>query len=260
MLAQAAALLNIPISILDVGEDGPAKQVISHTAGSSLTHVDGSFSDPAKIRELADKVDILTVEIEHVDVTALDQLKHGISVYPSPSTIRIIQDKYLQKQHLSSHGSPVGPFVSVESDQKSISSAVDMFGLPMMLKARTSAYDGRGNFLLRSRSPEAISEAISALGNGSRQLYAESFVPFTKELAVMVVRSTNGEIRSYPVVETIHKENICHLVFAPARFPDAVISKRAQKVAEGAVQVLDGCGVFGVEMFLLANGELFLTS
>ncbi|KAJ6596749.1 hypothetical protein B0H10DRAFT_2167692 [Mycena sp. CBHHK59/15] len=233
MLAAAASLLNIKIVILDVGDNGPAKQVLSPST-PDLSHIDGSFTDPARIRELAAKVDVLTVEIEHVDADALGGVACDIN--PSPDTIKLIQDKLAQKQHLFSRSCPVSDFIPVESTIESIHAAAQTLGLPLMLKSRTLAYDGRGNFrnrLLRF--------------SGDRPLYAEKWVPFTHEIAVMVVRSTTGETKAYPVVETIHKENVCHLVFAPLRTRDATLSSRAQRA-----------GVFGVEMFLMDNGGIFI--
>ncbi|EMD31781.1 hypothetical protein CERSUDRAFT_162535 [Gelatoporia subvermispora B] len=255
MLAAAASLLNINVVILDVGDNGPAKQVVAPTS-PRLAHIDGAFTDPVKIRELADKVDVLTVEIEHVDAGVLDevQARLPLGVHPSPATIRVIQDKYVQKQHLAAHGCPLGEFIAVDATQESVRAAADKLGLPLMLKSRTLAYDGRGNFVIRDLAQ--IDEALSALGN--RPLYAEKWVPFVKEIAVMVVRSSAGEVVSYPVVETVHKDNICHLVFAPFRSRDASVSARARQIAETAVQTLHGAGVFGVEMFLLENGSVYL--
>lgn len=246
MLAASASLLNVPVVVLDVGTNGPAKQVIAHS-----DHIDGSFTDSDKIRELAEKVDVLTVEIEHVDVKTLAEIATRRPVHPSPSTIKIIQDKFIQKEHLLSRGSPISPFLPVKSDVASLQSAADTLGLPLMLKSRTLAYDGRGNFVVRDLSQ--ASDAIAALGN--RPLYAEKWVPFVKEIAVMVVRTTDGQTRSYPAVETVHKENICHLVFAPLRSRDSTLSSRAQSIAEAAVKTFEGAGVFGVEMFLMENGE-----
>ncbi|KAJ7122898.1 Phosphoribosylaminoimidazole carboxylase [Mycena epipterygia] len=251
MLAAAASLLNIKVVILDAGQNGPAKQVLAPTA-PHLSHVDGSFTDPARIRELAAKVDILTVEIEHVDADALTQA--GCVTHPSPGTIKLIQDKLAQKQHLKSRACPVSDFIPVESTVVSIQAAANDLGLPLMLKSRTLAYDGRGNFVVRELSQAA--EALAALGN--RPLYAEKWVPFSNEIAVMVVRGTTGEVRAYPVVETVHKENVCHLVFAPLRTRDATLSRRAQSVAEDAVKTFEGAGVFGVEMFLMEDGGLFI--
>ncbi|OBZ71826.1 phosphoribosylaminoimidazole carboxylase [Grifola frondosa] len=255
MLAASASLLNVDVVILDVGENAPAKQVVAPRA-PHLSHVDGAFTDPAKIRELAAKVDVLTVEIEHVDVAVLEEVEATVpmGVHPSPSTIRTIQDKFVQKEHLRAHGCPVSEFMSIESTVQSIHEAAAKLGLPLMLKSRTLAYDGRGNFVVRDLSQ--AEEAIAALGN--RPLYAEKWVPFVKEIAVVVVRSVSGEVSSYPVVETVHKNNICHLVFAPLRSQDLSVPARARTVAEAAVTTLQGAGVFGVEMFLMKDGSVYL--
>lgn len=254
MLAASASLLNIPVVILDVGASAPAKQILAPTT-AHLSHIDGSFTDPTKIRELAAKVDVLTVEIEHIDVDVLEEVqrqdKMRVEVHPAPSTIRTIQDKFQQKVHLQSHALPIAPFLEiVEPSIQGLKEAAERLGLPLMLKSKTLAYDGRGNFVLRD-----ISYAQDALEflNG-RPLYAEEWVPFVKEIAVMVVRTAAGQTYSYPVVETVHKDNICHLVFAPLRSRDPKLGAHAQEIAERTVRSLSGAGIFGVEMFLLADG------
>jgi phosphoribosylaminoimidazole carboxylase len=258
MLAASASLLNIRVIILDNGEYSPAKQILAPPE-SALAHIDGSFTDPEKIRELASKVDVLTVEIEHVDVSTLDQVlsasqEKQLVVHPSPSTIAIIQDKFRQKEHLMSHSLPVAESIAVESTIESIQDAAEKLGLPLMLKSRTLAYDGRGNFVLCDL--EDVQNAIDFLGN--RPIYAEKWVLFTKEIAVMVVRTERGDVESYPVVETVHKDNICHLVFAPLRTRDPSIIQKAKDVAESAVKSFTGAGIFGVEMFLLEDGTAVL--
>ena len=105
MLAASASLLNIPVVILDVGAEAPAKQILAPTT-LHLAHIDGSFRDPIKIRELATKVDVLTVEIEHIDVDVLEEVQAEVEVYPAPSLIRTIQDKFRQKVHLQPHAPP----------------------------------------------------------------------------------------------------------------------------------------------------------
>ncbi|KAH9164183.1 Phosphoribosylaminoimidazole carboxylase [Lactarius sanguifluus] len=255
MLAASASLLNIPVVILDIGAHAPAKQVVAPTA-PHRDHVDGSFSDPDRIRELATKVDVLTVEIEHVNVDVLDEVQssHGVEVHPNPSAIRIIQDKFRQKEHFLSLSIPVAGFLPVDSTDQAITSVAGVLGLPLMLKSRTLAYDGRGNYVLRELSQ--IQDALNALGG--RPLYAEKWVSFVKEIAVMAVRTATGDTFSYPVVETVHKDNICQLVFAPLRSRDAGLSARARDIAETAVRSLSGAGVFCVEMFLLANGQILV--
>lgn len=264
MLIEAASRLNITVLALDPAENSPAKQI------SSAPHHHGSFSDQAKIQALSEKVDVLTVEIEHVDAGALQKIRDensskggrsgkGIKVHPSPETILIIQDKYNQKVHLSEQGLPVADFVPITEDasgtEDSVLQAIDQFGLPLMLKSRTQAYDGKGNYLLKTKND--IPHAIKALGNGSRPLYAERFERFEAEIAVMVVKSGNGEIKSYDPVETVHKDNICHLVKAPLRRGKRDTAEKARKFAEEAIGAFGegAVGIFGVEMFLLPDGE-----
>lgn len=262
MLVEAASRLNISVLALDPAVNSSAKQI------SSAAHLHGSFSDPAKIAELAKQVDVLTVEIEHVDAGALQKVYEensskggrsgkGVKVYPSADVILTIQDKYNQKIHLSKAGLPVADYVAVESTASSIEQAIANFGLPVMLKSRTQAYDGKGNYLLRQR--EDVPAAIKALGAGSRPLYAERFATFEAEIAVMVVRSASGETRSYDPVETVHKENICHLVRAPLRRGKRGTAERARRFAEQAIDAFGegAVGIFGVEMFLMPDGEFY---
>ncbi|KIL60787.1 hypothetical protein M378DRAFT_167767 [Amanita muscaria Koide BX008] len=256
MLASAAALLNIQVVILDSGPDAPAKQVVLPPT-LDLSHVDGSFTDASKIRELAEKVDVLTVEIEHVDALALEQWGSKVDIHPSPRTIEIIQDKFRQKEHLRQNtGCPVSEFLSIDHvlPKTSIQNVADKLGLPLMLKKRKLSYDGRGNFALYNL--DGIDEALSALGGS--MLYAEKWVPFEKEIAVMVVKGANDEVRSYPTVETVHRNNICHLVFAPLRTGDPGLDLRARRVAEEAVSTFEGAGIFGVEMFLMNDGTIYI--
>ncbi|KAG0683991.1 phosphoribosylaminoimidazole carboxylase ade2 [Pichia californica] len=250
MIVEAASRLNIKTIILENGEDSPAKQI-----NANGEHINGSFKNIDDIRKLASKCDVLTVEIEHVDVEALKTIakETGVKIYPSPETIEIIKDKYRQKEHLIENNVAVADSVSVESNITELKNIGTKFGYPYMLKSKTEAYDGRGNFVIKDES--YIEEALKILHN--RPLYAEKWAPFTMELAVMVVRNPNGEVFSYPTVETIHKDNICHTVYAPARTNDTIQTK-AQLLAKKAVSTFPGAGIFGVEMFLLPNGELLI--
>jgi len=253
MLAASASLLNVKVVILDVGEHAPAKQIIAPTK-PELAHIDGSFTDGEKILELAEKVDILTVEIEHIDVDVLDKVARtqGVQIHPSPSTIRLIQDKYNQKKHLQKAGIAVAEFFEIpEPTPDAVRAAIDKLGLPLMIKSRTLAYDGRGNFALRHASQ--IEEALATLKD--RPLYAEKWVNFEREVAVMVVRTVNGSVASYPAVETVHRDNICLLTFAPLRSSDPRTMASVQDLAESAVLAFEGAGIFGVEMFQLPDGS-----
>jgi len=121
------------------------------------------------------------------------------------------------------------------------------------LKSKRLAYDGRGNAVVRTATD--IPQAVKALGG--QGLYAEGWIPFTKELAVMITRGLDGTVVAHPVVETVQKDNICHIVSAPASI-SAKAMKRAQEIAMAAVSSLDGAGIFGVELFLQADDAVLL--
>ncbi len=129
----------------------------------------------------------------------------------------------------------------------------------MMLKSRTMAYDGKGNAPLESVDAQAVAAAMQQLGSGSgaKKLYAEAWAPYVKEVAVMVVRNVAGEVRSYDAVETVHKDSILRVCLAPLRVRGPQmreINEKAKALAEKAVATLEGAGIFGVEMFLMADG------
>lgn len=175
----------------------------------------------------------------------------GKKLQPSWKTVRVIQDKYLQKAHLMEAGVGSAESLAVSlNTPECLAEIGSKLGYPFMLKARTLAYDGRGNYVVSG--PEDIPAALGVLG--AQVLYAERWATFTKELAVMVVRTQSGDCISYPTVETVHEGSICKLVFAPARVP-AGIAEKARRLAERAVASFWGAGVFGVEMFLLKDGK-----
>src|SRR5262245_653438 len=163
MMASAAHNLGMRIAVLDPDRNAPAGQVADR-------HILGDFRDPERIRELAAGCDVLTVEIEHVNVDTLETLaQQGVPVHPSPATIRLIQDKLAQKQHLAQQGVPVAPFHDVP-DAAAARAAAEQFGYPLLLKSRLLAYDGRGNTVVPN--PDALPAAVDALGGYTRGLYA----------------------------------------------------------------------------------------
>ena len=245
MLVEAANRLNLKTVVLDAAMS-PAKQINPATA-----HIDGSFADPEAITQLAAKCDILTAEIEHIDTTVLEELEAAgrVVVQPSPLTIRTIQDKFLQKQHLMRHSIATPESYALEANTIDVVTEIaEKVGYPFMIKSRTLAYDGRGNYVVNA--PAEIPQALKILEG--KPLYIERWAYFTKELAVMVVRSSKGLVRSFPTVETIHQNNICHMVFAPARVSAGTRAK-ARSLAESAIATFKGAGVFGVEMFWFAD-------
>lgn len=258
MLCEAASPLDISIAILDEA-NAPAKQISSNSK-----HVVGSFKDPAKIRELAAGSDVLTVEIEHIETDVLEEIDtkgaegRKVAVHPSWRTLRLIQDKFAQKDYLGKQGLPIAEQMDIEEGGGMLASmreASKKFGFPWMLKARKGSYDGRGNFKISDEKD--LEQAVRELGKLS--CYAEKWVPFELELAVMVIRTEDESGKTkrlvpYPAVETVHEDNICSKVFMPPRNVSAAVCEKAQKVACGVVEKLWGRGVFAVEMFVTKDG------
>jgi phosphoribosylaminoimidazole carboxylase len=265
MLCEAAGQLGIKVIVLDATQS-PAKQVNARN-----THIDGSFKDPDKIRELAGRCDVLTVEIEHVNTDVLEEIatvgvdvivggkkiKKTVECHPDYRALRLIQDKLLQKDYLRGSGVAVADYLEVYATEESLLKVGDTWKYPYMLKARKDAYDGRGNFPVKSRSD--IGEALRVLQG--RSLYAEKWADFKMELAVMVVK-TGDSINdldltiAYPAVESIHEDSICKLVYAPARGISEALQVEAQTLAREAVASLPGKGVFGVELFVLKDSKI----
>ncbi|PON60709.1 Glutathione synthetase, prokaryotic, partial [Trema orientale] len=171
MLCQAASQMAIKVMILDPQQNCPASALAYH-------HMVGSFDDSATVEEFAKRCGVLTVEIEHVDAATLERLEQqGFDCHPKASTIRIIQDKYLQKVHFSQHDIPLPEFMQID-DFEGAKRAGNLFGYPLMIKSKRLAYDGRGNAV--AKSEEELSSAIAVLGGFDRGLYVEKWAPFVK--------------------------------------------------------------------------------
>ncbi|MBI4363747.1 MAG: 5-(carboxyamino)imidazole ribonucleotide synthase [Candidatus Doudnabacteria bacterium] len=246
MLTQAAHNLGFQVYVIDPTPQSPAGQI----ADKQLV---ADFKDENVIRQLASMVDFLTFEIELANADILNQLSSlGVKINPGAETLKTIKDKFLQKQFLKEQNIPVADFILIE-DRDGLNEAIEYFGYPFILKARFDAYDGRGNTLIKG--PEDIQTGLAKLKD--RLLYAERFVPFIKELAVVATRGSDGQISTYPVVETIHKNNICHMVLAPAPV-SAFVAEQANIIAAKTLEHLQGAGVFAVEMFLTKDDKVLV--
>lgn len=246
MMTEAALDLDLDITVLDPGENPPAVLV-------GAEQIKGDLKDSEKIKELAENSDFLTWEIEHINTEVLEELEsQGFKINPSPHTLVKIKDKLLQKEFLRECGIPTAPFLKVNSEAD-VKEASKKLGFPLLLKTRFGGYDGRGNHVVKSEKD--IAEAFEKLGK--ENLYVEGFVDFDRELSVIAVRDTKGEIRTYPVVETIHENNILQITLAPAPIR-LEQSDMAIEFAQNVMEHLDGAGVFGIEMFLNKKGEVLV--
>lgn len=247
MTTQSAIALGVETVIFERKADSPASRLTQH-------NVVGEWGDDSSLTQFAKLCDVVTLENEFVDANVLATLEaQDLPVYPSSQTLATIQDKLKQKHAMQQAGIPVPTFHAVDSPDV-ILAHVESLGLPMVLKARRNGYDGYGNATISAY--EDIESAWTKLGGDEgRELLVERFVPFVKELAVMVLRGRDGTMITYPVVETIQQNHICHVVRAPANL-DAALIHKATQIAKQAVEAVDGVGVFGVELFLLENDDI----
>lgn len=248
MLTEAARKMSKHISDIIVLD--PTKNCPAAKAGAKQIIAD--FKDKNAIVELSLQSDIITYEIESGNSEVLESINAEVTINPSPATLRIIQDKYLQKKFLRENGLPVAEFVIVESI-KDVKEKIKHFGYPVMLKARRDAYDGRGNF--RIENPEQIEQAYEQFSG--RPTMLERVIDFQMEVSVIAARNTKGQIATYPVVENIHEDNILKMTIAPARV-NKKISDEAEKVAKKTMEVLHGAGVFGIEMFVTKDEKILI--
>ena len=248
MIAEAAQNLPDEISkiiVLDPTENCPAAQL-------GAQQIVADFKNKEAIVELSQKSDIITYEIESGDSDVLKSVENNAEINPSPETLKIIQDKFLQKTFLKENQIPVADFIEINNIED-VKSGLKLFGFPALLKARRDAYDGRGNFKINSEYE--IQKAFDYFKG--QKLLLEKFIPFKMEVSVIASRNTKGQIKTYPLVENIHEENILRETIAPARVTDEIIEK-AESIANTTMTVLKGAGVFGIEMFLTQEDEIII--
>ena len=236
MLGEAAAPLGVEVVVSDPTPDPPAAPVVRDA-------LHGDFDDAETIRALADRADVLTYEIELADPDLLERVseEYDTPVHPAPDTLRTIQDKLVQKRRLEEAGVPVPPFRAVES-VGDLRDALDDLGYPAMLKARRGGYDGRGNVPIES--PDDVETAFEAIDGDAM---VEAFVPFERELSVIGVRGADDR-RTFTPGENVHEEEILRETIVPARVSED-IRERAKAVARDVLDLMDGRGVFGIELF-----------
>ncbi|MDC0523262.1 5-(carboxyamino)imidazole ribonucleotide synthase [Nitrosopumilus sp.] len=248
MLTEAAKKMPEHISkviVLDPNQNCSASLV-------GAEQITADFKNKDAIVELSKKADVITYEIESGDSEVLKSVENNAEINPSPETLKIIQDKFLQKTFLQNNNIPIPEFIKVESLDE-VKEGLKKFGYPALLKARRDAYDGKGNFKIDSENE--VEKAYDYFKG--QKLMLEKFVPFKMEVSVIASRNTKGEIKTFPLVENIHEKNILRQTIAPARTNNKV-SQKASKIASDTMDVLKGAGVFGIEMFVTQNDDIVI--
>lgn len=242
MLIQAGLDFNLYVRVLDPDENAPCRNLCEE-------FVQGDFKDYDTVYAFGKECDVLTIEIEHVNVEALFQLeKEGVQVYPKPASLRTIQDKGLQKEFFKQHAIPTAEFRLLQ-DAQQLADHVDF--LPAFQKLRRGGYDGNG--VVRLTSPDDFTKAFTAPS------VLEKLVPFEKEISVICARSTQGEVKAFPVVEQVmHPEhNLVDYLLAPAQIAYK-LQRAAIEIATHVTTALDIVGLLAVEMFVTQDGQILV--
>lgn len=242
MLIQESINYNVTTHVLDPDPHAPCKDICNHFTAGSLTDYDTVY-------KFGKKVDLLTIEIEKVNVDALEQLEiEGVVVYPQSRVIRLIQDKGVQKQFFKENDIPTSPFQLIQSKNELKSGS---FGYPYIQKLRREGYDGRGVYTVRSEA-----DLINAFEAPS---VIEKLIDFEKEIAVIVARNEKGEVKTFPCVEMEFnpEANLVEFLISPSNL-DADILKRADELAIKIAEDLKIVGILAVELFLTSNGEILV--
>lgn len=246
MLLYETRKFDIKTSVLDPSKNAPCKIACD-------TFEVGDLMDFETVYNFGKKVDVLTFEIEHVNIDALESLeKEGVTVYPSSNTLRNINDKITQKKFYQTHQIPTSAFQIFNSKDELIV-AINKYEIryPFVWKQSTGGYDGMGVCIVRNKEDLANVKDTPCI--------AEKLIPFVNELAVIVSRNPNGEVASYPVVEMeFHPEaNQVEYVICPARIENN-IAERAKKIAEKVSNSFEHVGLLAVELFQTEEGEILV--
>lgn len=249
MMGMEAQNLGIELIVQTPNATDPAVQTATDVVLAAVEDAAGS-------RSLAMASEVITFENEFVNLDELRKLAQtGVCFRPALSALEPLLDKYTQRQFLAAQGLPNPPYVRLAEPMllRQLDQHLASMGFPVVMKARRLGYDGQGTFILKSA--EAVRETWQRIG--CPPVLLEAFIPFEKELAVIVARSSTGEIVTYPVVETQQVNQVCRRVIAPAAVPEAV-QVAIDALARKLIQALAFVGVLGIELFLTPDHQILI--
>ena len=243
MIALAAYPLDIHVRLFDPAADACGGQVAKLYVGN--------YDDSESLKRFADGLDVITYEFENVPVEAVARLADYAPTYPPPISLKVAQDRLVEKSFFREHGVPTPDFVGVDS-LESLKQAVARFGYPAVLKTRRMGYDGKGQVVIKdSTGIEAAWEQL-----GPAQLIVEAFVAFDRELSILAVRGRDGSTEFYPLVQNLHRDGILRVSRAPAPNSNQSLINQAEKFANQTLRALDYVGVLAIEFFVVGNDLL----
>ncbi|WP_408605282.1 5-(carboxyamino)imidazole ribonucleotide synthase [Bacillus timonensis] len=245
MMAISAKEMGFSVAVLDPTPNSPCGQVAD-------IEITADYDDLDAIKKLANVSDVITYEFENIDYEALTWLEENANLPQGSHLLKITQDRGTEKSAIQEIGLQVAPFVLVESEEQLVD-AIETIGVPSVLKTCRGGYDGKGQFVLKKK--EDRKEAAMLLKSGMCIL--EAWVPFQKEVSVIVTRNPAGDAKTFPVAENIHVENILHQSIVPARISEKTEAK-AKETAMKLASEFQLVGTLAVEMFVTEDGEIYI--
>ncbi|MEH2295320.1 5-(carboxyamino)imidazole ribonucleotide synthase [Nostoc sp.] len=245
MMANAAEKLGLELVVQTPSEHDPAVSIAQEIVFAPV-------DDASATEILAKKCDVITFENEFVNVQALSLLaQQGVCFRPRLEALAPLLDKYHQRCYLRDLGLPVPEFFALD-EAENLKSKIEYLGFPAVLKSRRHGYDGQGTFIIQD-----FATLEQKLTLNQSLFLLEEFVPFERELAIIAARSVEGEIVTYPVVETQQEQQVCRRVIAPAQITPNQVAE-IQAIAHTLLNSLEVVGIFGIELFLSADGKILV--
>ncbi|MEH2228610.1 MAG: 5-(carboxyamino)imidazole ribonucleotide synthase [Nostoc sp.] len=251
MMADAAQKLGVELIVQTPSVHDPAVSIAQETIFAPV-------DDASATEILAQKCDVITFENEFVNLNALSGLaQQGVCFRPKLEALAPLLDKYHQRCYLRDLGLPVPQFFALD-EVENLKSKIEYLGFPVVLKSRRHGYDGQGTFIIHDFATleQKLNDETTTTLNQSLFLL-EEFVPFERELAIIAARSVEGEIVTYPVVETQQEQQVCRRVIAPAEITPNQVAE-IEAIAHTLLNSLEVVGIFGIELFLRADGKVLV--
>ncbi|CDN12342.1 MAG: 5-(carboxyamino)imidazole ribonucleotide synthase [Richelia sp.] len=251
MMGDAAKKLGVELIVQTPNPTDPAVSIANDTVFAAV-------DDANATEKLAQRCDVITFENEFVDLEKLFLLsRQGVCFRPNLLALKPVLDKYHQRDFFQERGLPTPQFLALEIEKKpyQIKDIEDNIGFPLVMKSRRHGYDGQGTFIINNI--DEFKSKLNFFPTQSNNFLLEEFIPFTKELAIIAARNINGDIVTYPVVETQQKQQVCRRVFAPAELDFSVLTK-VNQIATTLLESLDYVGVLAIELFLTQNNQVLI--
>lgn len=245
MMALSAKEMGFRIVVLDPVEDCPCGQVADE-------QIIAAYDDLQAIKQLAEKSDVVTYEFENINAEALEWLTNHAYVPQGTELLRKTQDRVTEKAAIRAAGVEVAPY-EVINKKEDITQGISKLGLPAVLKTSRGGYDGKGQVVIKHE--DDIEESLKLIDQGTCVL--EKWIPFEKEISVIITKSPKGETSVLPVAENIHMNNILHQTIVPARI-STIAEEKATAAAEKLAQELNLVGTLAVEMFLTEDETIYI--